>query len=305
MTDNPSGLVFDIQRFAIHDGPGIRTVVFLKQCPLSCWWCHNPEGMSRSRDLMLFGYRCIKCDLCIDACPQRAITSTPEGVVIDRALCDRCSKCSEICPADALVTIGKEITAEELLGVIDRDLLLYDTSGGGVTFSGGEPLAQPVFLKESLKRCKAKEIHTAIETSGYTSNEVWASIAKEVNLFLYDLKLIDDDEHQEYCGVSNRSIFDNLGALVEEGRGRDVIIRFPLIPGMTDTERNISALERLLRSLRGVGEIDLLPYHGVGEKYARLGIEYKMKAQVAPSESTVGHIKERLERIGMLVKIGG
>lgn len=254
---------------------------------------------------MFFGYKCTKCNLCIDVCPQKAITSTSEGIAINRAICDKCSKCSEICPADALVTIGKEITVEELLGAIDRDLLLYDTSGGGVTFSGGEPLAQPVFLKESLKRCKTNEIHTAIETSGYTSKEVWASIIKEVDLFLYDLKLVDDNEHREYCGVSNKSIFNNLGALVEEGRGRDVIIRFALIPGITDTERNISALVQFLRDLRGVNEIDLLPYHDVGEKYARLGMEYRMKAQVAPPESTVRYIKERLEKIGMLVKIGG
>jgi pyruvate formate lyase activating enzyme len=254
---------------------------------------------------MSFGYKCTKCNLCVSACPQEALTSTSEGIAIDRAICDKCSKCSEICPAGALITVGEEITVEELLGEVDRDVLLYDTSGGGVTFSGGEPLAQPVFLKEALKRCKANEIHTAIETSGYTTKEVWASIIKEVNLFLYDLKLIDDDEHQEYCGVSNRSILNNLEGLVEEGRGRDVIIRFPLIPGITDTERNISALVDFLRNLRGISEIDLLPYHDVGEKYARLGVEWKMKAQAAPSESTVGHIKERLEGIGMLVRVGG
>ena len=125
---------------------------------------------------MYFGYKCTKCNLCIVACPQKAISPTSEGIAINRAICDNCSKCSEVCPADALVIIGKEITVEELMGVIERDLLLYDTSGGGVTFSGGEPLAQPVFLKESLKQCKAQEIHTAIETSGYTSKEVWSSI---------------------------------------------------------------------------------------------------------------------------------
>jgi len=247
---------------------------------------------------MFFQYKCVNCNLCIDACPQKAITSTSEGIAIDRLVCDKCSVCSEICPSGALVTIGKEITVEELLGVVERDLLLYDTSGGGVTFSGGEPLAQPAFLKESLKRCRANEIHTAIETSGYTPKGVWDSIIKEVDLLLYDLKLIGDDEHQEYCGVSNKNTLNNLGTLVEEGRGRDVIIRFALIPGITDTERNVSALVRLLSNLRGINEVDLLPYHDVGEKYARLGIEYKMKSQGAPSEATVRHIKERLERNG-------
>jgi pyruvate formate lyase activating enzyme len=254
---------------------------------------------------MYFGYKCTKCNLCVDACPQRAITSTSEGIAINRAICDRCSKCSEVCPANALVTIGKEYTVEELMEVIERDLLLYDTSGGGVTFSGGEPLAQPVFLKESLKQCRAREIRSAIETSGYTSQEVWASISRDADLFLYDLKLIDDKEHQEYCGVSNKIILSNLEALVEGGRGSDVIIRFPVIPSVTDTERNISALIQLLRNLRGVNEIDLLPFHDVGEKYARLGMEYRMKVSTAPSESSIRYTKERLEKIGMLVKIGG
>ena len=254
---------------------------------------------------MYFGYKCNRCNLCIDACPQEAISSTSEGVAINRTICDKSSKCSEICPTEALVTIGKEYTVGELMGVVERDILLYDTSGGGVTFSGGEPLAQPVFLKESLKQCKAREIRTAIETSGYTSREVWTSICKDVDLFLYDLKLIDDSEHQEYCGVSNKIILSNLEALVEQGRGRDVIIRFPLIPNVTDTEKNISALIQLLRNLRGVNEIDLLPYHDVGEKYARLGMEYRMKASAGPSESTLKYTKERLEKIGMLVKIGG
>jgi len=257
---------------------------------------------------MYFGYKCTRCDLCIDACPQEAISSsTSEGIAINRAICNRCSKCSDVCPAGALVTIGKEYTIEELMEVVERDLLLYDTSGGGVTFSGGEPLAQPLFLNESLKQCKAREIRTAIETSGYTSREVWSSICKNVDLFLYDLKLIDDSEHQEYCGVSNKVILSNLEALVEEGgRGRDVIIRFPLIPSVTDTEKNISALIQLLSNLRGVSEIDLLPYHDVGEKYARLGMEFKMKKVSAPpSESSLKYTKERLEKIGMLVKIGG
>lgn len=254
---------------------------------------------------MYFEYKCTKCSLCIDACPKKAITSTPKGVAIDREICDKCSKCSEICPTEALVSVGRELTVKELMDVVERDLLLYDRSGGGVTFSGGEPLAQPIFLKKSLEECKAREIQTAIETSGYAPRQLFDSISKEVDLFLYDLKLMDDNEHRKYCGSSNMNILCNLNALIDEGRGKDVIIRFPFIPTITDSERNISALIELLPSLKGVKEIDLLPYHDVGEKYARLGMEYNMKVHSAPSELMLKSTKERLEKIGFFVKIGG
>ena len=307
LTDNnhPVGMIFDIQRFGIHDGPGIRTIVFLKECPLNCWWCHNPEGRFHSRDLMYFEYRCTECNLCIDACPKKAISSTPKGVAIDGEVCNRCSKCSEICPSDALVSVGRELTVEQLMEIVERDVLLYDRSGGGVTFSGGEPLAQPVFLKKSLEECKVREIQTAIETSGYASRQLFDSISKGVDIFLYDLKLMDDEEHRKYCGCSNANTLCNLKALIEDGRGKDVTIRFPFIPGITDSERNISALVGLLPSLKGVKEIDILPYHDAGEKYARLGMQYNMKVHSAPPELLLKSTKERFEKIGLVVKIGG
>ncbi len=254
---------------------------------------------------MYFEYRCTKCNLCIDICPEKAITPTPKGVAVDRDICNKCSKCSEICPTDALVGVGREITVEELMEIVERDLLLYDRSGGGVTFSGGEPLAQPVFLKKSLEECKAREIQTAIETSGYAPRRLFDAISKEVDIFLYDLKLIDDNEHRKYCGSSNVNILCNLKTLILEGRGKDLIIRFPFIPGITDSESNISALIKLLPSLKGVKEIDLLPYHDASEKYARLGLEYKMNVHTAPSELILKTTKERLEKIGFFVKIGG
>jgi len=188
---------------------------------------------------------------------------------------------------------------------IEKDILFYDLSGGGVTFSGGEPLCQPLFLKESLKQCKKRYIHTALDTSGYTYPKVWESIIGHVDLFLYDLKLLDDEEHQKYIGVSNKMIKKNLITLLEKGRGKDVILRFPVIPGITDTERNINELLIFVSRLKGVKEIDILPYHDISEKYDRLGMEYNMKVHIAPSEEKLRYIKEKLEGIGLYVKIGG
>jgi pyruvate formate lyase activating enzyme len=298
-------LIFDIERYAIHDGPGIRTTVFFKGCPLSCWWCHNPEGISGLKDLMYFEYKCIRCKTCVRACPINVVTFEGERINVNRSSCVKCGKCAEDCPTGALKLVGREISVEELMKEIERDVLLYDLSGGGVTFSGGEPLCQPIFLEESLKQCKMRNIHTALDTSGYTSPNVWESIIGHVDLFLYDLKLLDDEEHQKYTGVSNKRIKKNLITLVQKGRGKDVILRFPVIPGITDTEKNINDLLRFVSHLKGVNEIDILPYHDISEKYDRLGMEYKMRVHTAPSEEKLRYIKEKLEGIGLYVKIGG
>jgi pyruvate formate lyase activating enzyme len=299
------GLIFDIIRFAIHDGPGIRTTAFLKGCPLSCWWCHNPEGIPCSKNLMYFDYKCIRCKTCVRACPINAIIFEGERININREACVKCEKCAENCPTGALNLVGREIDVEELMEGIEKDVLLYDLSGGGVTYSGGEPLCQPLFLKESLRQCKMKNIHTALDTSGYTSPNIWESVIGHVDLFLYDLKIIDDEEHQKYTGVSNKIIKKNLITLIKKGRGKDVILRFPVIPGITDTERNINELLSFVPRLKGVNEIDILPYHDISEKYNRCGMEYKMKVHTTPSEEKLRYIKEKLEGIGLYVKIGG
>jgi len=297
-------VIFDIQRFAIHDGPGIRTLVFLKGCPLRCWWCQNPEGLSMAKNLWYFEYRCIQSKRCIPTCPSSALSFDGDCLVVDHSACDACALCVEACPSGALSIAGREIEAEELVREIEKDVLLFDNSGGGVTFSGGEPLFQPAFLKELLVLCRNRGIHTALETSGQAPARTFESLIDYVDLFLFDLKLLDNEDHKKYTGVSNSIIKKNLRTLAES-RGKDVILRFPVITGINDTEKNVEELRSFVRNLRGVREIDLLPYHDVSEKYRRLGLSYKMGAHVAPSAEKLNHIKERLEGIGLRVRVGG
>jgi pyruvate formate lyase activating enzyme len=299
------GKIFDIMRYAIHDGPGVRTTVFLKGCPLRCWWCHNPEGISSTNELAYFDYKCIHCKTCANVCPAKAITFEEDKHTINRAACTMCGTCAEACPTGALRIIGREISVKELIKEIEKDTILYDSSDGGVTFSGGEPLFQPMFLKEALKECKNRKIHVALDTSGYASPKVFESVAKYVDVFLYDLKLLDDVEHQKYTGVSNRLILGNLEALVEKGRGKDVIIRVPVIPNITDTSQNVEKLVELVQQLKSVEEVDLLPFHDVSEKYMRIGKKYLMQVHNAPSEEKLKQIKEQLESAGLRVNIGG
>jgi len=296
------GLIFDVQRYSIHDGPGIRTTVFFKGCPLRCWWCHNPEGIDSGKELMYFEYKCMHCGSCAHVCPMGAIEF--DGIpIIRRSMCIACGSCSAFCPSDALKLIGKGYTVGELMKEIERDVLYFDNSGGGVTFSGGEPLYQHEFLLEVLKECKKIDIHRTLDTSGIAPQEVLASVADYVDLFLYDLKLIDEKEHIKYTGVSNAQIKENLRFLVDHGRAKDVIIRFPVIPEITDTADNVEALAEFISSMKGLKEIDLLPFHDVSEKYNRLDKDYKMTVHKSPLRERLLAIKERFEGMGLYVKV--
>ncbi|KYO67847.1 glycyl-radical enzyme activating protein [Thermovenabulum gondwanense] len=299
------GIIFDIKRYAIHDGPGIRTTVFFKKCPLNCWWCHNPEGISPSKELMYFEYKCIFCKTCQLVCPLNAISINERIHKINRESCNGCGICSESCPTGALRLVGRTVTCNELIEEIEKDTLLYDSSGGGVTFSGGEPLSQSAFLIEVLKECKKRYIHTALDTSGYAPGNIFESVIDYVDLFLFDIKLFDEKNHIKYTGVSNKLIKQNLSLLLEKGRGKDIILRFPVITGITDTEENIESLASFIASLKGINEIDLLPFHDICEKYQRLGKEYKMPTNQAPPEEKIKYIKNKFEKIGLFVKIGG
>lgn len=304
------GTIFDIQRFAVHDGPGIRTNIFMKGCPLRCWWCQNPEGQSPHPELMYFEFKCLHCHLCADICPLKAIKIVnKEGGgdihIIDRDKCDACGVCSNSCPSGALKMVGEVYTVEQLMEKIKRDVPLYDASGGGVTFTGGEPLFQPQFLKEVLIACKDLGIHRAVETSGFVSRDVMRSLMRDIDLFLHDIKLMDDRESTLYVGAPSKPMLSNLKFLVESGRGKDVIIRFPVIPTITDTDRNVRRIADFLSALHDIEEIHLLPFHDVGEKYQRLGMQYKMTVHEPPSSERLEEIKEIFEDIGLRVIFHG
>ncbi len=264
----PQGTTFDIKRFAIHDGPGIRTTVFLKGCPLRCPWCHNPEGQNPDPE------------------PAMPLVAVPDAAG----------------PSPDEI-VGRVVEVEDVVKELERDILFFDESGGGVTFSGGEPIAQPGFLDALLDACQRRKLHTCLDTSGYAPAELFALFTDKVDLYLYDLKLMDDANHQKHTGVSNRSILDNLRTLDE--LQKKVVVRFLVIPGVTDTEKNISATLGFLTSLRNLRDVSLLPYHRIAaEKYRRLRRKNEMEGVSPPSDEMMTSLRTRFESCGMKVTIG-
>lgn len=297
------GCIFDIKRFAVHDGPGIRTTVFFKGCPLSCWWCHNPEGISTESEILNYGYRCMRCGKCVTVCVNDALQKSDDKIIKNHAVCSSCGSCVEVCPTKSHQIIGQKMSVNELFAAVERDVIFYETSSGGVTFSGGEPLMQSDFLIEVLKQCKKNNIHTAVDTSGYAPKDVFNKIMKETDLFLYDLKLIDDVEHRKYAGVSNKNILKNLITL--DSLKKPVILRFAILPSITDTDKNLKELFDFISELQSINEISLLPYHDVREKYDRLGQIYQLKSIQSPSNKQINKILLAFEKRGFHVKIGG
>ena len=297
------GLIFDIQRFSLHDGPGIRTIVFFKGCPLKCVWCSNPESQKFPREIMFNASKCIDCGTCIDVCPQNAIKEDNQNYRVDTELCDLCGMCCDECPTQALQWSGKHLSVSEVLTEIEKDREFYESSGGGVTFSGGEPLGQPEFLKELLMACKKRGIHTAVETCGYTKWEHIEDIIPHTGLFLYDLKHMDGTEHEKMTGYDNRLILENLKKLSDTAP--DIIVRVPIVPGLNDSEKNLNDTAEFMRKLN-LSEIHLLPYHNYGEsKYTMLGKIYDLKDLDALSEQDLTAIKQLLEQHDLNVNIGG
>ncbi|MGD9140691.1 MAG: glycyl-radical enzyme activating protein [bacterium] len=301
---NVRGTVFDIKRYAIHDGPGIRTTVFLKGCPLRCPWCHNPEGVAPGPQLMFWEGRCIGCRACEEACPRGAISFPGRVPVVDLALCDTCGECVRACYPHALELVGKAMTPGEVIQEIEKDMVFYGESGGGATFSGGEPMMQPEFLRELLKRCRRRGIHTAVDTSGFIDGDALSGLMDDVDLFLYDIKTMDDEVHEKLTGVSNAVILDNLRMLADGGK--KAAVRFSVIPGVNDYEANIDALGTFVRSLHSDIDIHLLPYHRVGvDKSRRLAGSEEPEVFRPPSADALRSISRRLAGRGIEAKVGG
>jgi pyruvate formate lyase activating enzyme len=298
------GMVFDIKRFSIHDGPGIRTTVFFKGCPLNCRWCHNPESQALERELIFRASRCIRCGACLEACDQGAIFWDGDGVSTDRENCVISGACVEVCYAEAREIIGREMTVAEVMAEIERDIAFYDESGGGVTFSGGEPLLQRDFLLALLRACKEKEIHTALDTCGFSTWETLDDVREHVDLFLYDLKLMDDAKHRQFTGVSNELILKNLQMLSTQGY--DIFLRVPIIPGINDDDENIRQIGTFAAALPHLNRVDILPYHrAAAEKYHRLNKVYGLPETRPPSDERMAEITRILEELGLQVKTGG
>jgi len=274
-----NGLIFDIQRFCLHDGPGIRTTVFMKGCPLRCLWCHNPESRSSDVQLAFYSTKCIACGSCASVCVNRGILAGDQR--IDRTACRVCGECVRVCPPEALQLIGRGVSAAEVLEEVMRDQPFYETSGGGATLSGGEPLHQFEFCMSLLSAFKDAGLHTAVETSGFAPWSRLERVAELTDLFLYDLKVIDPDKHKRFCGVDNSLILENASALA--GRGANVIFRTPVIPGCNDSDDDIRALGEFVLSLPGSQPIELMPYHAIGSgKYRALGMDYPLAETDAP-----------------------
>ncbi len=262
-----SGFIFDIKKFAIHDGPGIRTTIFFKGCPLTCWWCHNPESQNFE--------------------PEKFINPKNEDI-----------------GSEIFEIVGKKVSVKDVFKEIEKEIIFYDESGGGVTFSGGEPLSQPEFLLSVLKLCKNYGIHTVLDTSGYATEEILKQIQDYVDLFLYDLKFIDSAKHEKYAGVPNQQILKNLIQLSENGS--KIIIRIPIIPGINDDNDELNKMRDFISGLNNIQGIDLLPFHKIGKnKYIKLNLPYKMEDFNEPSDEMMEKIKLKFDTTNVPVKIGG
>lgn len=268
-----NGIVFDIQHYAIYDGPGIRTLIFLKGCPLKCVWCQNPESQKLKPQMSYFKEKCLLCESCVKSCPNDALKLINDEIIRDEDLCVDCGTCVEACPNNVMEKIGMERSSEELVELVLRDKPFYDTSGGGVTISGGEPTMQINFLLELLKSLKKEEIHTAIETCGYFKEDLIERLVEHVDLFLFDIKHINSDIHKEFTGVTNDRILNNFKKLLLKVGIDRIIPRIPLIPGVNIDLNTLNEIALYLLSINYSGPVHLMPYNKLAKtKYEKIGI---------------------------------
>ena len=299
------GVVFNIQRFSIHDGPGIRTTIFLKGCSLRCGWCSNPESIRLSPEIIARDVKCIRCGKCVDACSQQAITVIENTRIIHWEKCNYCMKCAEVCPSGAIESVGRHMNVVEVLDIVGRDASYYRRTSGGMTLSGGEPLVQWQFALKLLQEAKKRGFHTTLDTSGYTDWEVLDEVLNYTDLVLYDVKHLDSARHQEATGVPNERILDNLQKTVVK-RKAEVWIRYPVIPHFNDSAKELGELCKFALTLGpSVEKVSLLPYHKFAElKYAATGREYPYQGVPLPSEERMEQLRRLVESRGLKVDVG-
>ncbi len=298
------GNVFNIQRFSLHDGKGMRTIVFFKGCGLRCKWCSNPESHTASPELLYKPIDCIHCGRCLMACPLGAIQLKADKLFIDPALCNHCGHCAEVCCTEALQLIGHSVTVKEIFDEVIRDSVFYKKSGGGLTLSGGEALLQPDFAKELLKASKQAGLSTAVETAGFIPLENLKKVLPYMDTFLYDVKIVEPNLHKTYTGQSNERILENLYNLANHKAS--VIVRIPVISGINTTTDNMERLVKLLDTLKTIKEVHLLPYHKHGvNKYSFLGRNYPLGEKENVTQEQLNFMKNKLTDNGYTCIIGG
>jgi pyruvate formate lyase activating enzyme len=299
------GVVFDLKRFAVHDGPGVRTVVFLKGCPLACAWCHNPESIDPRPELALYPRRCIGCGACVEACPHDVHSFALDGThELARERCEACGRCAEACYAEALTLVGKRMTVGSVLDVLLEDCSFYETSNGGVTLSGGEPFAQPAFTRALLRACRGAGMHTAVDTSGYAPWPVLESALPFVDLVLFDIKHLDAGTHRSWTGRDNGLILANLRRIADDGK--PIEIRVPIVPGVNTDDAHLEAIANLAVGLGSLVGVRLLGYHGLaGSKYASIGRPNRLPTVGSPSREALEAMAARFrQRCGAPVTVG-
>jgi pyruvate formate lyase activating enzyme len=298
------GRIFAIKKYAIHDGPAIRTTVFFKGCPLRCAWCHNPEGMSDKIQILWIKSRCAGCGICLDECKAGALSLKNHDIIRDTLICTGCGHCVEACPCLAHEATGWEVGVDGVMEEIKKDIPFFDQSGGGVTFSGGEPLFQPLFLMALLKRCKNIGIHRTIDTCAHAKTELLDPIAAMTDLFLIDIKHMDSDTHKKLTGVPNGLILENIRVLA--GMKKSIRFRIPLIEGVNTAPENIEKTGRFIAGISPQSRVDLLPYHEMAaSKYNKLGRALPSQVFEKPDPNTLDRCQRRLAGFGLNVAVGG
>jgi pyruvate formate lyase activating enzyme len=299
-----TGVVFNIQKYSIHDGPGIRTTVFLKGCTLRCWWCHNPESQAVEPEVSLTENLCTQCGQCVEVCPQSNGAQSAILPYVDRQRCIRCGQCVAVCATGARAMVGQSKSVDDVMAEVLKDRIFYDESGGGMTLSGGEPLMQPAFCRAVLEACRSEAVHSAVDTCGYVESQDLLAVAPLTDLFLYDIKVMDEQRHLEHTGASNGLILENLRAL---SRVHDNIwVRIPVVPGLNDNVQDLQEAARFCATLDGVRQVNLLPHHELGShKSERIGKAMPVVSVASPSPQQMETLAEAIRGFGLPVQIGG